>query len=143
MLRVICNEFNTTLHWLKSGEEPMFRTIFDVESFIASLSIEEKPPCIAEDLKAVLENKNAKVQNSFHNLVSLFRNMTSINPATSGYDLLIIDTLECMLFSIDSCFSKCTEIAYSVDDKIEKQDFYGLLGKISYNINGMQSRISY
>jgi transcriptional regulator with XRE-family HTH domain len=134
MLKVISNEFQATIHWLKSGEEPIFRIINDVESFIASLPIEDRPPHIADDLKVVLENKNEKVQKAFHEIIVLFNNMTSSTSTTSGYDLLMTDVFFRMLHSIESCFSECNNIVDSVNGAIEKNDLFKMLGEISKNI---------
>lgn len=133
LVRIICNEFNVMMGWLKSGEGSIYRGTIDVESFIAMLPAEDRPQPIEEDLKAIFNNKNVRVQESFKNFVGLFRELTSITEDTTGFDMLTIDTFYCMLVSIHECLSKCTEITCNTKDDITTKDFLLLLGKISHS----------
>lgn len=136
VLRVIQDEFDISLKWLKTGQGDIYLSSLDIAALIDKLPEESRPnKAFENDLFHILGSNNGKIRTEFRYITSMFREIADSEDAEiSKYGNLNIHYLGLILFSLQHCFEICSRSANDVNAAKEEKEAYFALGKITSGI---------
>jgi len=134
VLRIICNEFNIGIRWLKLGEGEKIRKLMSKEEFISKLPLKDRPESEESDLLFILMHPISKVREEFFDLSGLYRQIITTCDMPNGFDFLVTQTLDLVLNALHDCFSSCSTQIQLLPDEINKEEYFSCMGKISTEI---------